>query len=81
MSNTSLPAISVEKETANHLAAASAVSNWMHEYRRYLLDGDPNILHPKARAALVLSIAALLDAREAAPAKVRIRATPDGKAR
>lgn len=49
------------------IVAANIVSAWMNEYKRYLLDGDPNIVHPKARAALVLSIAeAMSNAAKAA---------------
>ena len=44
------------------LQAEQIVSTWMQDYKRYLLDGDPNILHPKAKAALVLAFSEALDA-------------------
>lgn len=79
MNNSSIPALPVKKVTLNYLSADGIVSEWMKEYRRYLLDGDPNIVHPKAKVALVLEIAKALDMREK-PAKVRTKGTPDAKA-
>lgn len=45
-----------------YLVAANMVEAWAQEYKRYLLDGDPNILHPKARTALTLKIADKIEA-------------------
>lgn len=57
-----------------YLLAATLVSEWMAEYQRYLVDGDPNTIHPKARAALTLRIADIIEnkvalAKIAAPKK------------
>lgn len=38
-----------------HMLAHSLIENWMSDYKVYLLDGDPRILHPRAKAALVLA--------------------------
>lgn len=47
----------------HYLTAAVLVNGWMREYYRYLVDGDPaNGLHPKAKAALTLKIAAEIEA-------------------
>ncbi len=40
-----------------YLAADSLVRGWMLKYKMHLLDGDPNVVHPKARAELTLLIA------------------------
>jgi hypothetical protein len=51
-----------EQDKARHyLQASNAISLWVTEYKRYLLDGDPNVVHPKARAALTLAMTDLLD--------------------
>lgn len=42
------------------IIAATIVATWMEKYKRYLLDGDPNVVHPKARAELTLMIAEAL---------------------
>lgn len=50
-----------DESADNHVLAHQVVNGWMNTYKRYLLDGDPNVVHPKAKAALVLAIAAALD--------------------
>lgn len=56
--------MSDEQEAANLIKATDAVHFWMHEYKRYLLDGDPTVLHPKAKAALILAIVDLMGSVE-----------------
>jgi hypothetical protein len=63
-------------EYGHYLAASALVEAWMIEYKRYLLDGDPNILHPKARAALVVDISTALGNVK----RPKGKAKPDAKA-
>lgn len=68
------------EEAVNHLKVAEAVQRWMKEYQRYLLDGDPNILHPKAKAALICMITDLInDVLPDAEAPKRRRSGTEGK--
>lgn len=61
-----------QEESKGYIVADDLVRTWMHAYKAYLLDGDPNILHPKARAALTLAISdALLAARPKAAPKAK----------
>ena len=61
----------------HYLTAAALIEQWMKEYRLYLLDGDPNIPHPKAKAALVVSVVAALD-NNTASARPKPRVKLDG---
>jgi hypothetical protein len=68
MSASKLPA--ADRDTHSYLQASDIISDWMREYYRYLVDGDPsNGLHPKARAALTLRLAAALDEAAGRPAE------------
>lgn len=42
------------------IVAATIVATWMEKYKRYLRDGDPDVVHPKARSELILMIAEAL---------------------
>lgn len=59
----------------HYLTANAVIESWMIEYKRYLLDGDPNIIHPKAKAALVLGMVDAL-ANVTAQARLKPRAKP-----
>jgi len=47
-----------------YLMANGLVSHWMEEYKAYLLDGDPRVLHPRAKAALVLVFSEAISAAQ-----------------
>lgn len=43
-----------------YLMADALVTTWMNANKAYLLDGDPRILHPKAKTALITDIAGMM---------------------